>query len=290
MRSTRWRRRAAMLVAGMVLGPLPGLPAHAADPLAPVLGDPGTTLPNLVPDVRHVEFFQQTTTDLVTGTSVPVGPPRFLFDTWVQNLGAVSLQLTAEDLADFEDTPVSQCVSWRTDRLCREQRPVGGFGLDPDHGHFHFEEFAAYELRRLLHNGRVDYSNRGLVASNGKVSFCMIDSAQVRDDAFPVGYYRGCGTAMQGVSAGWADIYSAGLPGQEFPVESLVDGRYALVVDLDYANRLYETDDTDNVVEVTVEISGNVTQVAIVGRNRPERSTVGGGDDRLGTGRFSYHD
>ena len=64
-------------------------------------------------------------------------------------------------------------------------------------------------------------------------------------------------------------MYTAGTPGQELSIEGLPDGRYALVVTMDYADHIYETDNSDNVVEVTVELSGSGTQAAIVGRRVP---------------------
>lgn len=267
---TRWtsyrRRWPAVLAAAMAVVPALVVPAQADDPLDPILGNPGITLPNLVPDVQTVSITQFKTLDPATGTLVPVGPLELHFDTWAQNFGSVALQLTADD-ANAAETTVSQCVSWRAEHVCREQRPVGGYGLDPDHNHFHFQEFANYELRTLLQNGRVDYSTKGLVEISEKVSFCMIDSAQQHDDASPLPFYETCGGTVQGISPGWGDHYSIGTPGQTFPVDRLTDGRYAIVIDMDYADHLYESDETDNVTEVVIEISGGVTQVAIIGRN-----------------------
>lgn len=97
----------------------------------------------------------------------------------------------------------------------------------------------------------------------------MIDSATVRDDAFPLPFYMTCLPTVQGISAGWADIYGPGLAGRQFPLDGITDGRYALVVSMDYADRIYETDDPDNVVELFIELSDGVTKATIIGRNRP---------------------
>ncbi|HEX2039703.1 MAG TPA: lysyl oxidase family protein [Acidimicrobiales bacterium] len=246
-------------------------PVHVVNPgcvpaLTSDIDDPGITLPNLVPDVSVVTINRTTSFTLPEFT---FGPWQLYFDTRAQNLGTVPLQLTADGIEDAETTTVSQCVSWTAGRLCRDQRPVGLNSFDDGHHHFHFQEFARYELRRLAPDGRPDYSDTGLVAANDKVSFCLIDSQRVRDDASPAPFYTTCTPSTEGISPGWTDIYGAGLPGQTFPTEGLTDGRYALVIDMDYANRLYETDDTDNVVEVTIEISGGVRQAAIVGKHRP---------------------
>lgn len=264
------RRTLALLVAVVVVSLGFGAPVHAGDPLDPLLGDPGTTLPNLVPDVRSAYIFRHTLLDSETNT-VYEGPPELWFDTWAQNLGTVPLQLTFGGLENPSTAIAEQCTSWRSaeNHICREQRPVGGFSWHQEHAHFHYNEFAGYELRRLLPNGKVDYSRNGLLATNEKVSFCLIDSRQVRTDASPLFFYATCTPTIEGISPGWADIYASDLEGQQVSLAGLTDGRYALVIKLDYANHIFETDDTDNVVEATLEISGGVREVSIVGRNYP---------------------
>lgn len=267
-RSAQRCRRLAPLAVVVVLGLGSGFPLPSqAGPLDDVL-DPPDTLPNLVPDVRGVWITGLPVFDPETQTFV-TGPPVFAFDTYTQNLGTVSLELTIDEVSTAETTPVAQCVSWIEDRICRERSRVGGITFHEPHNHFHFDEFGSYQLRRLGADGRPDYSEAGLVAVSNKVSFCLFDSEPVRDDAFPMPFYITCDRAMQGLSPGWADIYGFSLPGQQFPLDGLTDGRYALIVDLDYANHVYETDDTDNVVEVTVEVSGGVTQAAIIDKRWP---------------------
>lgn len=58
-----------------------------------------------------------------------------------------------------------------------------------------------------------------------------------------------------GISPGWADNYDSTIPGQELSMAGLSDGRYA-VVDQDPENRLYETDDTNNRVVFTFDVTG----------------------------------
>ncbi len=264
------RRRKATLVAVGLLLPLMGVRAHAEDPLEPVLGEAAITLPNLVPNVEYVAiqrfFFDEATQTVV------VDKPYLYFDTRAQNLGTVPVQLQLTDVPNLEDmasAPVSQCVSW-VERVCRKQESVGGFVWHDPHKHWHYEEFASYQLRRVGADGRPDYSPAGLVALSEKVSFCFVDSEGVDSaDSDEVGIYRQCTPTLQGISPGWTDIYDAGMPGQQFPLEGLADGRYAVVIDMDYANRLHETSDDDNYVEVTVEISGGLTEVSVVDRRWP---------------------
>jgi hypothetical protein len=166
-------------------------------------------------------------------------------------------------------TTVEQCVAWTANRVCRQSQVVGEYAWHEEHSHYHFQDFADYQLRHLAADGRPDYSNVGLISRSEKVSFCLVDSSfvDILDPAPP--FYLTCGPALMGVSPKLADVYTTGTPGQELSIEGVADGRYALIVNLDHANRLHETNDSDNVVEVTVEISEGGTQAAIVGKHHP---------------------
>lgn len=296
----RGRRRALLIVAVLALmpvfggnpaeaedGPVPASckthPVHVVNPgcvpavedsvhataepvVDAVLGEP-ETLPDLVPDVTYVAALQPIL-GFENGT-ILWGPTQLFFDTWSMNVGAVPLDLVSDDLTNLENPTASQCVSWNPNLVCRERRQVGGFEVHPTHGHFHYSDFARYELRHLLTDGTPDYSAAGLIDISDKVSFCLVDSAPTRDDARPVGTYNHCSGTREGISEGWADIYSGELDGQQLDIAGLPDGRYGLVISMDPADHLYETNDGNNVVEVTVEISGNGTTVAIVGKRRP---------------------
>lgn len=265
-RSKRWGIAAAV---GLLVSML-AVRAQADDPLQPVLGDAVLTYPNLVPTVNDVVINYWYTDDATQTTTW--GLPYLYFDTRAQNLGTVPVQLQltdVPDLADMASAPVSQCVSW-VERVCRSLEPVGGFVWHEPHRHWHYNEFAKYELRRVGADGRPDYSPTGLVGSNEKASFCFEDSEDIGgDDVNPVGYYESCTPTVQGISPGWTDIYGNWLPGQQVPLHGLTDGRYAVIINMDYANRLRETNDDDNFVEVTIDISNNLSVVSIVGRNWP---------------------
>lgn len=240
-------------------------PTHVVNPgcvaaATSELRDPGITLPNVSPDVRDVQVLPLYVFDEATQTFVQRGP-QLVFDSWVQNLGDVPLELVADD--PDNPTTAMQCVSW-TGHVCREKRVVGEYEWHNEHGHFHFTDFADYQLRRLGPDGRPDYSDSGLLAISEKVSFCLVDVSLIDSGDPAPPFYLSCGPTLQGVSPKWADVYGIGTPGQHLSVTGLTDGRYALIVTMDYADHLYESDNTDNVIEVTVEISGGLTQAAIV--------------------------
>lgn len=256
-RSPSRRRSFGGLVAVAALAMGFGAPVQADDPLDPYLGNPGTTLPNLVPDLHGILVQGTFVFDEASQTFVP-GPPALYLDAAAKNLGTVPLQLTADE------TTVSQCVSWRADHLCREQRPIEGLSSWSS-----YPGFATYELRAFLRNGRVDYSARGLLARNENNSLCLRDYERIAEDASPTPFYVSCSAVVQGISSGWLDKYDFAQPEQQLSLGDLPDGRYALVISMDNENLFHETDDGDNLVEVTLELSGDRTQVAVTGKRYP---------------------
>ena len=130
-------------------------------------------------------------------------------------------------------------------------RFAGCFTFHPEHGHWHFENFARYDLARLS-DGRV-------VASNTKVTFCLADVHLVLPElpgSPSSGYYgASCGQdSTQGISVGWSDEYTAATPGQWIDVTRVRNGDYCLVSTADPANLLKETDETDNQARVAVNL------------------------------------
>lgn len=212
------------------------------------------TYPDLVPNVTETYVNAEFTFDEPSGTFV-LGPPKLFFDTVAQNLGEVAVDIESDDPANQQNPTASQCVAW-TELFCRERRPAGAFEIHPDHGHIHFLDFAKYELRKLHEGGTVDFSESGLVAISDKVSFCLIDLMKVRDDALPAGTYNTCSDVREGISPGWADVYGAALEGQQFPLEGVQEGTYAIVIAMNYTGGLLETDYSNNRVAVTVELQG----------------------------------
>ena len=129
-----------------------------------------------------------------------------------------------------------------TDRL------AGEFQHHEQHGHIHFEDFAEFRLREVNADGSVG----DIIADGDKVSFCLIDVARYDGDA-DASVYRSCGQ-VQGISTGWADVYSQGLPGQSIDITGVPDGSYFLEVVVDPDNNLVESDETNNVARILIEL------------------------------------
>jgi len=111
----------------------------------------------------------------------------------------------------------------------------GLFEFASCHAHFHFRNYAKYELLRVNADG-----STGSPIQARKRGFCMLDTTPTRTEetAPKAGYYLNCGNLTrhgnQGISTGYGDIYVKQLPGQLFlltdPSEPVPPGRYVIRV------------------------------------------------------------
>ena len=101
------------------------------------------------------------------------------------------------------------------------------------HGHFHFRNYATYEIFPVDADGNIT----GPAVQARKRGFCMIDIDPYGDTESPGPWvYRSCGTTtrdgFQGVSVGYADTYVKWLSGQFFLLtdkeEPIGPGRYRI--------------------------------------------------------------
>ncbi|MDQ3571369.1 MAG: lysyl oxidase family protein [Actinomycetota bacterium] len=132
-----------------------------------------------------------------------------------------------------------------------EARHVGCMIFHEEHDHYHFKDFALYELYRER-TGR-------LVGASGKVSFCVFDLSPL-GSGLPGAerYYEfsNCDKhdGTHGISVGWTDTYGAATKGQELDVTGMRRGRYCLVSIADPEDRLKETTgrDANNIRRVRI--------------------------------------
>jgi hypothetical protein len=134
-----------------------------------------------------------------------------------------------------------------------DKHVAGCFEYSVSHGHWHFHDFASYEL--------LDTASDQVVASNEKVGFCLLDSAYPYPGipgASRARYYDGCArNSVQGESVGHGDIYQWFLPEQWIDVTGVADGQYCLVSTADPANQLIESSDADNGYRQRIQLSGD---------------------------------
>ncbi len=156
--------------------------------------------------------------------------------TAIANIGDGALEIRGGDVhGDVQD--VTQRI-YNDDGSFTDVE-AGQFRFHDQHGHIHFEDFAAYRLRSVNQDG----SAGAVVESAEKVSFCLIDLAN--HSATHSADYLTCGQ-IQGISSGWADVYDKGLPGQSIDISNLPDGQYWLELEIDPLNQLRESDETNN--------------------------------------------
>lgn len=133
------------------------------------------------------------------------------------------------------------------------QATVGCFFFHARHGHWHFADFAGYRLVNPR-TGRV-------VARQAKLGFCVVDNHRWRPDvpgSPSDAFYRSCAPdAVQGLSPGWADVYSAFLAAQWLDVTGLAAGRYCLVQRIDPGGKIAEADETDNVNRTPIRLGAS---------------------------------
>lgn len=183
-------------------------------------------------------------------TQTTPGRRLLRFDTAIANLGSGPMELRGSTVNGDGTQDVLQRIyntgGTFTDRL------AGRFVYHSGHGHVHFDNYADYQLRAVTANGGVG----DVIAASLKTSFCLIDI--VRYPTSPPGTpstanYTSCGQ-VQGISVGWVDVYDRSLPGQYIDVTNVSAGTYWLEVVVDPANLLQESNESNNVTRVQVQI------------------------------------
>lgn len=153
-------------------------------------------------------------------------------------------------------------------------REVGETAFHPEHEHWHWTRFSVYEVWSVTPSGAL---NR-LVAQSGKVGYCLRDNAPadevgtaglpLRVRAIPTeAVYKRCGWQLQGISAGWTDIYDYKTPGQNVDLTGVPNGVYALKSTVDPENYLYELDETNNTAIIYFRLEA--AQIVILGNTFP---------------------
>lgn len=118
------------------------------------------------------------------------------------------------------------------------------------HGHYHLKDFNQFLL----------FSASGNLATVGyKQAFCAIDIERIAPGASASGRFHDC-NSNQGISAGWADVYSSGLPCQFIVLDGVPDGDYTLQSTTNTQHVVAEDCYGDNTIWTGLRISGNTVQ------------------------------
>lgn len=119
------------------------------------------------------------------------------------------------------------------------------------HGHYHLKDF----------NEFLFFDATGHLATVGyKQAFCAIDIERISSTASASGRFHDC-NSDQGISAGWADVYSSGLPCQFIVIDGLPDGEYTLQSTTNSQHKVGEDCYGDNTIWTGLRLAGNTVAV-----------------------------
>jgi len=187
------------------------------------------------------------------------------FSTVYYNQGRGPLELvadqsTAEIRQDIE-RDVFQRI-YHEDGGFRE-RIAGNFLWHQEHLHYHFEDFAIYDLEVVeVFGEKPDLSGHKM-----KSTFCIRDVSKVSIDVqnkLEDAKYLICGKELQGISVGWADTYFYNYPDQLLNITDLPSGIYSLTFTINPENRFDEVSTDNNVSKVVLDIDMNAKTVSVV--------------------------
>jgi Lysyl oxidase len=214
-------------------------------------GDVDDLLPNLT----------QATPDELSGrTGGTITNPRFFlgFESAAANLGVGPLLVLGDRTPDQTRMALRQRIK-RSDGSSRTV-PLRGtlrYVRSADHSHWHVDAFMRYELRS---------ESGDRVARDRKTGFCLGDrykaTLELPGRSPAAVFFDRCGRGApellkirEGISVGWGDNYAAHLEGQELELTGLADGRYVLVHRVNPTRDLRESDYTDNVASMAIDLS-----------------------------------
>jgi hypothetical protein len=195
------------------LAPIDAPPVDARIDAPPVPVDLTLIADQMTPSIQVVEeAFTATSCAVVEQCVGGPGLRKLLkFDTVTANIGQTDLVVGVPPAPGVDQAP----FTWST---C--------------HMHHHLAGYAIYEL----------LDANGVVLGGHKQAFCLQDIQQVRAGASSNGYH--CNN--QGLTAGWADVYSRTLPCQWIDVTGVAPGTYTLRIRINPDGTLPDADPSNN--------------------------------------------
>ncbi len=122
------------------------------------------------------------------------------------------------------------------------------FVWDECHGHYHFTEYARYDMR--------DLATGEILPIGAKAGFCVMDLG-IYDEDISEGSCEWYNCIDQGISAGCYDIYHSSLQCQWIDITDLEDGDYEVIVSTNPLGLIAEVDIDNNSASVPVNITGD---------------------------------
>jgi hypothetical protein len=209
--------------------------------------------------------------DVHLGTELVGGENHYVvrFSNNTPNAGDGVLEL--HGTSHFPPDGLFDASQWIYDDVAGIQmEPVGTFQYHPSHTHFHFDDYARYELwtkRAYDRAAAANFTTGKPQWISKKLSFCILDLYRADPNrGLPAPIYQTCTPVMEGISPGWGDSYDYLLPDQWIDVGStpLVDGDYVLRSVADPSNRIWESPGKADPARESEIANSGVTAVKIV--------------------------
>jgi len=207
----------------------------------------------------------------IDGAATPV--LRFANSVW--NAGQGPLHLVAKTDRALQKTQVFQRIYANTSATGRYiERHVGDFVFHAGHNHFHFENFAEYQLWKAADwDGWTTSRTAAIEATqrkSSKTTFCIMDTDHTAPGVAgspATAAYTLCSRTVQGLSVGWGDTYGANLADQwiTLPSPVLPDGSYVLRSVADPLNQLYESANQLDTTRESRQANENITRFSVCG-------------------------
>ena len=198
--------------------------------------------------------------DTVTYQGVTSKVLRFSNTVWNAGQGALELHGTPDGTSAVTQRIFDDAGSFTDVAVGND------FTYHPGHDHFHFEDFAEYELWTKRDYDAWVTSGRSVGRAQRvgtKTTFCVMDTGRVQSlPGAPAGpVYSQCGTTVQGLSVGWGDTYGWSLPEQwiDLGAAFLPNGTYVLRSIADPRNKLYESANRSDPSRESAEANEGVT-------------------------------
>ncbi len=209
-----------------------------------------TVLPDLIAWASPAKSFMY---NGVVDPSLVPGETVYRFTGALPNIGAGKLEVREVTHPDATQDVYQRIYD--SSGVLDHERLIGSFpnadSVPPRH--LWLPGIAQYNFRTVLAGNGVG----PIVASHDKTSMAVVDSDDYDTSlpgAPPSSVYNSVASPLLGISIGWADVYGAGLPGQWVPATGLADGQYWLEVFVDPYDRIEESDETNNVTRILVDL------------------------------------
>ena len=194
--------------------------------------------------------------DLLLRTNPVDGTRLIRFTNSIMNNGPGRMELWGTRNPETGKVTVKQRIRNRDNST--NAITVGEFFFHPEHNHWHFGNFARYEILSLEPDGEL----KTVVAFSNKVSYCLRDDEIANDFISTTRQtYTSCNQETQGISVGWVDTYRYHLEGQSIDITSLSNGVYALRSTVNPDENLWELDYGNNSAILYIEIKDRSVDV-----------------------------